>query len=708
MFNVTVDKTNSKSTVTKGRMIGPLLQMWEVLRKGVYRWDAIKAQGKVTITALPTDGQTITIGTKVYTWKTTLTNSDGFILIGATAADCRTNLMNAINLDGNPGSQYAAITTPHTDVEATLISGNDVILTAKVGGTAGNSIALATTMTGGNTVDGSTLGTYRAGVAESDAEGVLTPTANGSYVYRANGGGSSWAIDFNTQNALYRAGRGNDTEGNDSDLWLNNTQIRAAFPFISQYLASAGVRKLMVPNYFDRPYVALRNLGLYTLLKDLTSVTNISSPFTASTSNTMIRTHVLDATRFVLIYNQAGGTAGVYAVVGTTASDGSVTWGTPLLLDDTQNTNENFPTTLIDTDRIAFGMVHGASNYVHVNVMSISGSTITIGSPVQVAAIVSSRKDLVKVGTGKFLIAFHNSTNIQINVITTSGTTCTIGSSTSITGGSQPIFAENGTDKAQINYLVSSKWQTNVVTVAGTTPGVNTAIQISNDGNYSYHGCKLIKLATDKFLVYHYNGYMGTGVNARSRNKFGIITVSTTTSTLQPEAIRQDYRNSWFDSNQMHIQEVTAGSEYVLYRWESSRFSGVKISISGNNVTVGDMFFRGSGYRVTDGSMPYYQGELWQNLGQMAMAVTSHGNFVFVTQNDTSGMMAYFADRAFSFDLYLGDDLVGTYSASTPLLTVPVQIGLNLDRYTKFGIKIKNNDTVERYVAIDHAYVEVE
>lgn len=707
MFNVTVDKTNSRPTVQKGRTIGPLLRLQEVLRKGVMRWDAIKAQGKVTITALPTDGQTITIGTKVYTWKTTLTNSDGFILIGTTAAECRTNLMNAINLDGNPGSQYAAITTPHADVEATLISGNDVILTAKVGGTAGNSIALATTMTGGNVVDGATLGTYRAGAAEQDAEGVLSVPFSGAYAYD-KGDFDDAVIEYAGRESLWRNGRGNDVDGNDSDLWLNNTDIRAAYPFISQYIAAAGIRKLVTPNYFDRPYTQLRSLGMMTLLKELETISTLPSPFTASTSNTMIRTHVLDTTRFVLIYNQAAGTAGVYAVVGTTASNGSVTWGTPVLLDDTQATNENFPTAQIDTDRIAFGMVHGASNYVHVNVMSISGTTITIGSPVQVAAIVSSRKDLVKVATGKFLIAFHNSTNIQINVITTSGTTCTIGSSTSITGGSQPIFAENGTDKAQINYIVSSKWQSNVVLVVGTTPGMNTAIQVSNSSSYNYHGQKLIKLATDKWLWYNSNGYVGSGVNAFSKNKFGIITVSGVVTTLQPEAARQDYRSNWFDTNQMHFQEVTPGSEYIMYRWESSRFSGVKITISGNNVTMGDVFYRGTGYRTTDGSMPFYRGEIWQNLGQMAMAVTSHGSFVFVTQNDTSGQVAYFADRAFSFDLYLGDDLIGTYSASTPHLTTQVQINLSIDRAIKFGIKVKNKDSVERYLAIDSCYVEIE
>lgn len=708
MFNLNVDKKVNATTVQKGRAIGPLIKFWEVLRAGVYRWPAVRAQGKVTITTLPTDGQIITVGTKVYTWKTTLTNSDGFLQIGATVADCRTNLKNAMNLDGVPSSQYASATTLHPDVEATLITGNDVILTAKVGGTAGNSIALSTTMGGGNSVDGATLGTYRAGVAETDSDGVLTPNYFGNYVYQQTQS-SGWAVEYNPRDSMYRAGRGVDTDGNDSDVFLNNSDLRAAFPFGSQYMATLAIRKLVIPNFYDRPHTQLRNLGLHTLLKDLTTL-NPASPYTNITSNTLIRTHQLDATRFLMIYNQAAGTTGVYGVVGTTASDGSVTWGTPVLLDDTQATNENFPSTLINTAKFAFGMVHGASSFIHINGGSISGTTITIGTPVQVAAIVSARKDLVKVANDKILVAHIATTNIVLTVVSFSGITASIGSNTTI-AGSQPIFVENATDKPQLFYInASSKWSTVAISVVGTTPGTNTPIQIADQGDYDWKRVKAIKLATDKFLFFHYSGRLGGFVNQRTRNHFGIITVSTVTSTLQPEAIRQDYRTSWFgDDTYKYIEEVTAGTEYIFYRYSSPTLSGVRILVNGNNLTIGDMFMKGVGFRDNDGSWPYYRGELWQNLsGQMAMATTSHGKFCFVIQSDTGGAIAYYSDRAFSFDLYKDDDLFGTFTKSLPLLTQPVQVGLTIPREYQFGIKIKNNDTVERWVAIDHAYGEIE
>jgi len=106
-----------------------------------------KATGTMVLANQPTDGDTFTIGLKVYTLEDTLTDVDGNIQIGATLAETQANIVAAINLTGTPGTQYAASMTENTDVDASEFSSNEMVLTAITGGTAGNAIATTSTFT---------------------------------------------------------------------------------------------------------------------------------------------------------------------------------------------------------------------------------------------------------------------------------------------------------------------------------------------------------------------------------------------------------------------------------------------------------------------------------------------------------------------------------------------------------------------------------
>lgn len=110
----------------------------------------VKASGTLTLTGQPLDTETVTIGTKVYTFLDTLTNTDGYVHIGATAEESADNLRNAINGGPGRGTDYATATTDHPDVTATDGAGTTVVITAKVDGTAGNSIATTETLTNGS------------------------------------------------------------------------------------------------------------------------------------------------------------------------------------------------------------------------------------------------------------------------------------------------------------------------------------------------------------------------------------------------------------------------------------------------------------------------------------------------------------------------------------------------------------------------------
>lgn len=113
------------------------------------------------------NSDTVTIGTKVYTFQTSLTNVDGNVLIAGTAAGTLTNLFHAINASGGTiGTDYALATTAHPTVTATNPSGTTVVVTAK---TVGQGTLIPTTETsshlswGATTLTGYTrIGTARA------------------------------------------------------------------------------------------------------------------------------------------------------------------------------------------------------------------------------------------------------------------------------------------------------------------------------------------------------------------------------------------------------------------------------------------------------------------------------------------------------------------------------------------------------------------
>jgi hypothetical protein len=136
------------------------------------------------------NGDTVTIGTKVYTFQTTLTNVDGNVhIVSANASATLTNLFHAINNSGGvSGTDYAAATVANTQVVATNPTGTTVVLTAKLSGTAANSIATTEASThlafGGVTLTGgvaaSALNEVLLGNATTDVRDNLVAAITGS------------------------------------------------------------------------------------------------------------------------------------------------------------------------------------------------------------------------------------------------------------------------------------------------------------------------------------------------------------------------------------------------------------------------------------------------------------------------------------------------------------------------------------------------
>jgi len=103
------------------------------------------AVGTLTLTANVTNDSTVTIGTKTYTFKTVLSNVNGYVLIGTLATDSIDNLIAAINLGAGSGVKYAASTTANGYVTAAAGPGDTMDVVAVALGVAGNSIITADT-----------------------------------------------------------------------------------------------------------------------------------------------------------------------------------------------------------------------------------------------------------------------------------------------------------------------------------------------------------------------------------------------------------------------------------------------------------------------------------------------------------------------------------------------------------------------------------
>lgn len=136
------------------------------------------AQGTLTIVDNPTDGDTITVDGRLYTFQDTLTNVDGNVQIEVAVGSTRNNLVNAFLRIGTPGTQYAAATIEHPTVIMAAFILDDAILTAKEPGTAGNAIPTVSSFASGNNFfDAVTLGTTTAG---TDGWRQLTPNDQNS------------------------------------------------------------------------------------------------------------------------------------------------------------------------------------------------------------------------------------------------------------------------------------------------------------------------------------------------------------------------------------------------------------------------------------------------------------------------------------------------------------------------------------------------
>ena len=110
---------------------------------------AVKATGVLTGTDVFTDGETVTVGARTYTFVTALSSPSVVdeVVLGTLAVSLD-NLKSAINATAGAGTTYSTGTLVHEQVTATTNTDTAQTVEALSGGTYGNEVA--TTETGAN------------------------------------------------------------------------------------------------------------------------------------------------------------------------------------------------------------------------------------------------------------------------------------------------------------------------------------------------------------------------------------------------------------------------------------------------------------------------------------------------------------------------------------------------------------------------------
>lgn len=123
-------------------------QMTATFGTSIANATSTKASSTFTSTGTAANLETLTIGNQVYTLVTALSNN-GYtpyeILIGAAATNTLDNIRSAINGLAGAGTTYGIGTNANTQVIATTKTATTLLVTAIVGGVAGNSIATTKT-----------------------------------------------------------------------------------------------------------------------------------------------------------------------------------------------------------------------------------------------------------------------------------------------------------------------------------------------------------------------------------------------------------------------------------------------------------------------------------------------------------------------------------------------------------------------------------
>ena len=333
---------------------------------------------------------------------------------------------------------------------------------------------------------------------------------------------------------------------------------------------------------------------LYKKLKGVTvaflqQVLGLSSGSILNSGSLLPKAYALSSTTFVVVYVNTGGTAGIYAVVGTVnATTGAVTYGTPVsLCTATPNNVQYFDFTQIDTSKFVLAFHNSTTTFGNV-CFTVSGTTITAGIAVDVTITNTSSLNncsmhIEKASTSAFMVAFSDgnaSGVIRAYYATVSGTAITAGSETNMFGGSSqrysPQIALSSATAGMIAvYDNTNNLRVQPFTVSGTTITPQTEAQISS--NNSFQPTRLDRgrlfVALSNGWFYAFSGYSGSGEHYYMSVSGGVVSVvDFATSNVLPSATYGSASDPWQVSTNewCYLVKVSQISYLVTFSFDTT------------------------------------------------------------------------------------------------------------------------------------------
>jgi hypothetical protein len=330
----------------------------------------------------------------------------------------------------------------------------------------------------------------------------------------------------------------------------------------------------------------------------------------------------------------------------------------------------------------------------------------SVNTPVQVVATNFTWKKLCKLDTDKALLAVYTGTTLSIYVVTVTGTVPSYGSVVTQANSQYPHIVQNGTDKAQLIYWDSSgsKVRSSVITVTGTTPTIQASIVIGYDGNFGYRANNFIQVATDKFVYYHPWGSLHP-YRGRDRARFIMLVVSGNSTSISHTL---EMRNGVFDSNINYFKKLDVNN-LMWWNKPQNRVAKITLDLTANQMTINDIPYTHSIWDDDSMQTNMMQKRAETNNIQRAAdpAMTTNGWVFVATDNNVNGGIVAWSDKVFNFEVYLDDELVGTYTKAVPGAIEGVIVRIPLNRF-ETALKIKNIDAVDLFYMLPHIVTAVE
>jgi hypothetical protein len=348
-------------------------------------------------------------------------------------------------------------------------------------------------------------------------------------------------------------------------LTISGTTITASTPVQCNSYSSYDISTTLVSS--DKVLVCYRNGNngyRYAQILTISGTTITASTPVQCNSNNFhyISTTLVSSDKVLVCYRNVSNNDRLYVQI-LTISGTTITAST--LVQCNSYSSDFISTTLVSSDKVLVCYCNGSNNgYLYAQILTISGTTITASTPVQCNSYYSYYITTTLVSSDKVLVCYRNDSNnyyLYAQILTISGTTITVSTPVQCNGYNSDYITTTlvSSDKVLVccrnvsnNYYLYAQ----ILTISGTTITASTPVQCNS---YSSDFISTTLVSSDKVLVYYRNSSNNGYLYAQ------ILTISGTTITASTPVQCNSY-NSYYITTTL----VSSDKVLVCYRNNSN------------------------------------------------------------------------------------------------------------------------------------------